>query len=120
MRKWQAKQQKKQDKQLLEIQSLESDLRALANAAVGVGSRVLKVERQLRTSVVATDSLEPASNKKDTSMLVDFYNSNNQPYDQAIRMAQTGVSVEDIMSVCGLSKSEVELICMMHRLDKAS
>jgi len=113
-------QQQKNEKQTLKISSLEKDLHALANAAIGVGSRVLKVEREQRNKPAAANATEQVVSAANQNMRVDFYNSSSQPYEQAIRMAQTGATVDDIMDVCGLSQSEVELVCMMHRLDKAS
>lgn len=112
------RQRKLQELQALSMQSLQRDLRALANAAVGVGGRVLELERnqRKRPSVVKEEHLSPVK----SSAPVEFYGSSNQPYEQAINMAQTGASVSDIVNVCGLSQSEAELVNMMHRLDKAS
>ena len=113
------RQRKLQQEQSLSMQMLQRDLRALANAAVGVGGRVLEIERQQRKRpavVKVQEHVQPQA----TSAPVEFYNPNNQPYEQAIRMAQTGATVEDIVNVCGLSRSEAELVTMMHRLDKAS
>lgn len=118
------RQSKLQQEQTLSMQLLQRDLRALANAAVGVGGRVLEIERQQRKrpspTVVAVQ--EPVQSHNQVSAPIEFYNSSSssQPYEQAIRMVQTGASVDDIVTVCGLSKSEAELVSMMHRLDKAS
>jgi len=111
------RQRKLQELQSLSMQSLQRDLRALANAAVGVGGRVLEIERnqRKRPTLVATQE-QPAIN----TAPVEHYSTSNQPYEQAIHMAQTGASVDDIVNVCGISKSEADLVCMMHRLDKAS
>ena len=114
------RQRKLQELQSLSMQSLQRDLRALANAAVGVGGRVLEIERnqRKRPSVVAIQEQSQPSHKAPAP--VEFYSASNQPYEQAINMAQSGASVSDIVNVCGLSKSEAELVSMMHRLDKAS
>lgn len=119
------RQRKQQQDQQLSMQSLQRDLRALANAAVGVGGRVLEIERHQRkrpAAVVAAEEQQPVTSFHNTASTppVEFYNSSNHPYEQAIRMAQTGASTENIVNVCGLSKSEAELVGMMHRLDKAS
>lgn len=119
------RQRKQQHDQQLSMQSLQRDLRALANAAVGVGGRVLEIERHQRKhpNVVTMREQPPQLQPKELnshSTSVDFYNSYNQPYEQAISMAQSGTSIEDIVNVCGISKSEAELVSMMHRLDKAS
>ena len=115
------RERKRQQTQLISMQSLQRDLRALANAAVGVGGRVLEIERNQRNqpSILTTSQQsQPVFDK--TPVSVEFYNSSNQPYEQAINMVQTGASVSDIVNICGLSKSEAELVSMMHRLDKAS
>lgn len=110
-----------QKDQALSMQSLQRDLRALANAAVGVGGRVLEIERYQRKSPVTVISQQQSAPQASHSNApVEFYSSSSQPYEQAIRMAQTGATVDDIVNVCGLSKSEAELVSMMHRLDKAS
>lgn len=112
------RQRKLQELQALSMQSLQRDLRALANAAVGVGGRVLEIERnqRKRPSIVKEEQISTVK----SSAPVEFYASSNQPYEQAINMAQAGASVSDIVNVCGLSQSEAELVNMMHRLDKAS
>ncbi|MFK5914937.1 MAG: DUF2802 domain-containing protein [Woeseiaceae bacterium] len=123
-------QSKQNKKQLKNIKTLQQEMRALANAAIGVGSRVLLIERtQRKGSMTAHDdnnkqSSEPYSNglKNNLNHLsnIEYYNNPNQPYEQAIRMSETGATVEDIVNVCGLSQPEAELVHMMHRLDKAS
>ena len=110
---------KKQEGQQLLIQSLENNFKALANSAIGLGESILNVERQQRTNTSVTNLYKQPTNSTYNSP-VDFYDSPNQPYEKAIRLAQSDVSVDDIMRACGLSQSEVELICMMHRLDKVS
>ena len=115
------RQRKQQQIQMLSMQSLQRDLRALANAAVGVGGRVLEIERHQRKRPVAVSVQEQPEAYNNTAIApVEYYNSSNQPYEQAIRMAHTGANIDDIVNVCGLSKSEAELVSMMHRLDKAS
>jgi len=121
------RQRKQQQLQSLSMQSLQRDLRALANAAVGVGGRVLEIERNQRKHPVAVESIAKRSQPASTSAPIEFNSNANfyhggasQPYEQAIGMAQTGATVDDIVNVCGLSRSEAELVNMMHRLDKAS
>ena len=115
-----------QKQQQVSMQALQRDLRALANAAVGVGSRVLEIERTQRknpTAVTANSKQQPAAKPTYSASpvkAVEYYNPNSQPYEQAIGMAQSGASTDDIVNLCGLSKSEADLVSMMHRLDKAS
>lgn len=117
------KQRKQQELQNLSMQSLQRDLRALANAAVGVGSRVREIEKKQRkpiTVVAEPVAVAPENKPQPAPEPVQFYSVTNQPYEQAIQMARGGATPEDIVNVCGLSRSEADLITMMHRLDKAS
>lgn len=119
------RERKQQQAQQVTMLSLQRDLRALANAAVGVGGRVLEIERHQRnsTSVASKteDKQQTTANFQQSPLApVEYYNSSSQPYEQAIRMAQTGASTDDIVHLCGLSKSEADLVSMMHRLDKVS
>ena len=118
------KQRKQQQQQAVSMHSLQKDLRALANAAVGVGGRVLEIERQQRKQLMPAVKTDKNSHLQEVTnsspVPVDLYGSSNQPYEQAIRMAQTGASTKDIVNVCGLSQSEADLVSMMHRLDIAT
>ena len=89
------------------VAGLKRDMRALTKAAVSVGERVLEVERRQRHSAEQKEHM-------------DIYTSANQPYEQAIRMAQNGAQRDELVSVCGLSTNEAELISMLHRLDKTA
>lgn len=93
--------------QVQDIKTLQRDMRAITAAAIGVGERVLEIERRQRRLVERQDQL-------------DIYDPANQPYEQAVQMVQTGSNVTELVDVCGLSESEAELISLMHRLEKAS
>ncbi len=86
------------------LESLQRDLRALTAAAVGMGERVLEVERRQRRLAEKQENL-------------DLFESANQPYEQAIHLARQGVDAEELVATCGLSRSEAELITIMHRLE---
>ncbi len=90
-----------------QLKQARNDLKALTTASVGVGGRVLELERRLRRM---------AEKQKQ----VDLYDSANQAYDQAIDMAKQGVKIDDIVTSCGISRNEAELIQMMHRFKEAS
>jgi len=116
---------KKSGKQNEVVQSLQRDLRALTSAALGMGGRVMEVERQQRINNKMqgkVQTIKPVTapvQQVQPVQAVQPVTSSNQHYDHAIRMAQQGAKTEDIEQACGLSKSEAELISIMHRLDKA-
>ena len=91
-------------KHLHEIKGLQRDIRAITAAAIGVGERVLELERRQRRTAERQEQL-------------DIYDSANQPYEQAINMVKHGADVNELVDVCGISESEAELVALMHRLD---
>ena len=88
-----------EQKQLFD--TLKNDVCALFTGAVGVDARIHKLETRTRRIIERQEQLE--NNKH-----------SERPYEQAIRMVQKGSSLEDIISVCNLSKGEADLIMMVH------
>ena len=101
-----------------ELKQARNDLRALTTTSLGIGGRLLEIERrQKRIIEKQKNSPQPVLTSQP---VVDIYESANQPYDHAIHLAQQGKEVKEIVSVCGISQNEAELIKMMHRLEQAS
>ncbi len=90
--------------------TMQQDLRALCNAAVTVGDRVNRLELQMREVSTRQEQLGVRQDR------IDSGSGDDRSYDQAIKMAKKGASVEDLVEVCGLARGEAELIAMMHRL----
>ncbi|VAW92304.1 hypothetical protein MNBD_GAMMA21-1202 [hydrothermal vent metagenome] len=101
-----------------ELKQARNDLKALTTTSLGIGGRLLEIERrQKRIIEKQKNSPQPVLSSQP---VVDIYESANQPYDHAIHLAQQGKEVEEIVSICGISQNEAELIKMMHRLEQAS
>ena len=98
---------KKMRKEAERMKKIQQDLRALVTASVGMGERMLEVERRNRR----------LANQQEH---VDIYDAANQPYEQAIRMVQNGAGTEELSTICGLSKTEADLINRIHKLDKTA
>lgn len=99
---------KKQIKQQRAInRRLSEDNRALSKSAVGMGQKVLETERQLNNVL-----------KKQFSIL------NSKPehpsYDQANRLIQMGASEHDLVSNCGFSHGEAELLLSLNKQSKSA
>lgn len=98
---------KRLEQKLNEVNNIQHDLRAITAAAIGVGERVLELERRQRKLSERQehfDSFDPA----------------NVTYEQAIHMVKNGADVIELMDMCGLSESEAELVNLMHRLDQTA
>lgn len=88
-----------------DISELRRDLRALTTAALGVGERVLKVERKQNNDI-------PTLNQ-----VVKLTNNNESLYEHAIHLVQKGADVNDLVNTCGLSEGEADLVNLMHRIN---
>jgi hypothetical protein len=51
---------------------------------------------------------------------LESYSPNDHAYGIAIRLVHKGANVNELMSVCGLTRGEAELIIALHELNKAS
>lgn len=101
-----ARNKRQQQEQARNYSRIEHELRAMTAAAVGVDERISRLERRSRRIQERQEQLE--------------LHDSSRPYDQAIRMVHKGSSIDEIISLCDLSRSEAELIQMMHSMDKAS
>lgn len=77
------------------------DLAAFENAAMRAGEQLVRLEQKVRGVVDRQDQVE-------------LQTRGSRPYSQAIQLVQRGASVEELMSVCDLTRGEAELICMLH------
>jgi len=94
------------------LQTVQTDLRALCNAAVTVGDRVKQLERHI--GQLAREQKELGERQEQLGQS----EPEEQSYAQAIKLAHKGAGVEELMDICGLSRGEAELVTMMHRLDQ--
>ncbi|MFT6155055.1 MAG: hypothetical protein ACJA0E_000547 [Bermanella sp.] len=84
-------------------QRLQEDNRALSKSAVGMGQKVLETERRLNSML-----------KKQYAML--NAKSEHPSYDQANRLIQMGASESDLVSSCGFSYGEAEVLLSLNKV----
>jgi len=89
------------------LRTLQDDIAALCDGAVGVGDHLYHVERYLHR----------LSERQDQA---DMNDPAYQSFDHAVRLVKGGATVEQIMAECGLARSEAELIMMLNRTEKAA
>lgn len=77
------------------------DFAALCKASVGAGDHLVRLEQQLRRLTERQDQIEMRS-------------AGDRPYTQAIQMVQSGADVSELITRCGLTRGEAELIAMLH------
>lgn len=97
-----------QQQQSLEI--VQKDMRALCNAAVQMGGRVHGLEQALKELQQRQQELGLRQDK------LVYPEPEARSFEQAIKLAKKGASVEELMEIYDLSRGEAELMSMMHRL----
>ena len=99
-------------RQQVETQStMQADMRAICNAALQMGDKISRIEQENKTLKQRQQELGVRQEK------MAQVDSHEAGFEQAIKLARKGSSVEEIMDICNLSRGEAELIAMMHRLD---
>ncbi len=89
------------------IEGLQKDISALCAGAAGVSEHLDKIEDQSRYLADRQDQM-------------NTYGNAERPYIQAMRLAENGSGVEDLMKTCDLSQEEASLIRKMynHQTDR--
>lgn len=86
------------------IQKLMREVAASSSGSVGMGQRLLAMEKRLQTN--ATKPPEK----------IDYYNDDEfQPYSQAAQMFKMGMDCDEVARRCGLSRAEASLLEMMQK-----
>ena len=87
------------------IRELQNDLGALCAGASGVSGHLSRVDQQVKRMIERQDKVE-------------IQDPENRAYHQAIRMIRNGAGIDELMTICGLVRSEAELLIMLHRNGK--
>lgn len=81
------------------IRGLQNDVSALCTGAVGVSQHLDKIEGQSRYLADRQDQINV---------------NDDRSYIQAMRMAEKGMDVDELMSTCDLAREEATLIYALH------
>ena len=82
------------------LHTLRQDLEIVNGAAMGVGQRLIAVEKKLNISI-----------EKQEQMNCD--NADLLPYSQAASLAESGADVEELIEKYGLPEAEANLLSLM-------
>lgn len=83
-----------------QIAVLRAELSDVNGAAIGVGQRLMAVEKKLKLSI-------------EQQQKMDVDNVDIQPYDQAATMAEQGADVQQLVDRCGLPEAEASLLSLL-------
>lgn len=87
-----------------ELRSLKDEMRAVLDGSINMEEYKLDTEQQLRRLA-------------ERQQQADYREPTSPAYNHAIKLAQKGVSIEELMAVCGLVRGEAELLIRLHRLN---
>lgn len=93
---------RKIDEQHAAMRRLQQDVHALCVGALNLGRHIDALEQRIRRLAERQDQLE-------------MRDPMEQSYAHAIRLAQKGVNVNDLVENCGLARAEAELLLRVHR-----
>lgn len=83
-------------------QRLSKELALSSSGSVGMGQRLLAMEKHLQSA------------PQTPAQKIDYYNDEDfQPYSQAAQLFKMGLDAEEVARRCGLSRAEASLIQMM-------
>jgi hypothetical protein len=85
-----------------QLTKVMDELQAYKNTSIGLGKKVHSIEMELADTVEKQQDLE-------------FQDPNSLPYTQASRLIQMGADADDLVSSCGLSTAEAELLMLVNR-----
>ena len=87
------------------LQRIQKDIHALCAGAINLGKHMDGLEQRIRRLAERQDQLE-------------LRDPMEQTYAHAIRLAQKGVDVNDLVENCGLARGEAELLLRIHRVEQ--
>lgn len=82
------------------IAALKQELKTVNGAAIGVGQRLIAVEKKLNISIEKQEQM-------------DCDNADLLPYSQAASLAENGADVEQLIDKYGLPEAEANLLSLM-------
>jgi hypothetical protein len=93
------------NEQLAAVSRIHKDIHALCAGAINMGKHVDALEQRIRRLAERQDQLE-------------LRDPLEQTYAHAIRLAQKGVDVNELVENCGLARGEAELLLRVHRVQQ--
>ncbi len=88
------------------ISSLNHELQAIGSGSMGVGRKLLSLEKQITE----------LKNSQEEMVRND---PNRVSYTEATRLVELGAEVEDLMNSCGISRPEAELVTALSQRNQA-
>ena len=89
-----------------ELGIVKEDVAVLGAGAAGTSEHVTRLGQRLRCFVEKQQTMESAHDLE-------------RPYGRAIQLVHNGAGIDELVETCRLTRSEAELIVMLHRVEMA-
>lgn len=114
---------RKQSRQMRQLyQRLNHNLELANSGSIGMGQRLLAMEKKLKQAVKKGASPTPAAAAQPapafTSKPASTHTDNDavfEPYNHAASMLNAGIDAEEVAKRCGLSRAEASLMQLMRQ-----
>lgn len=83
------------------VKALRNEAHAMGSGAIGVGQRLVEVEKRLNSTM-------------ERQMEIEQRDPGSIPYAYAVRLVEMGATTEELINNCGLARVEAELITLIH------
>jgi len=83
----------------VELEKIRSDLNSTTHGSLGMGKRLVDVEKKLQGTLARQEEVEQGYS----------------PYAKATLMLGSGSDLNEVIKTCGISRPEAELMQLMHR-----
>lgn len=87
------------------LPGVRDEITALQNSLMGMAERMIGLEERLQQSEECQEKLESRE-------------SGAQPFEVAARLVSQGASLDQLVSVCGISRGEAELMLSLYSSSK--
>jgi len=91
----------------LSVAHVANDINGLCSGSVGIGKRLNRLEKKIKSQELRQNKLENSE-------------PNLQVYGQAMALVHKGAKVDEVVSYCGLSRGEAELLMFVNNEGRKS
>ena len=102
---------------VLRLQNLVRNSKSFRNSSTGAAIQDENIDSEKITEIVNrrfSSLLKIVDERSERNRAVHSRKSGDLPYENAVRMAKHGASIDDLTRSCGLSKGEAQLIMRVH------
>ncbi|QEP43193.1 DUF2802 domain-containing protein [Ectothiorhodospiraceae bacterium BW-2] len=114
------------DQQQQRLEQLQTEVRGLGSAGVKMGEqmsaldgRQAKAHQQFKQQLHEFDQRLATLHEKQFSVTRSESDEPSSSFEQAVKLARKGATVEELTEICNITRGEADLIAMMQRYEQS-